>query len=139
MVEALSVVGAVIIRDGRVLACRRSADKPAAGLWEFPGGKVEPRESPQQALARELEEELGLVDVSVGRLICRETTSVPGSPAIDLACYLVHSEQTSNESSDHDAFHWCAVDELSELEWAEPDLPTVTRLVLDGLGEPEEQ
>ena len=54
------IVAAVIITDGRVLACERSAPPEVAGRWEFPGGKVEPGESDQQALARECAEELGV-------------------------------------------------------------------------------
>ena len=56
----LLVVGAAVVRDGRVLACRRTAPPAAAGRWEFPGGKVEPGESPDAALVRELHEELGV-------------------------------------------------------------------------------
>ena len=51
---------ALIDRDGRVLLARRPEGKPMAGLWEFPGGKIEPGETPETALVRELEEELGI-------------------------------------------------------------------------------
>jgi 8-oxo-dGTP diphosphatase len=56
----IDVVAAVIWRDGRFLAARRPEGKPQAGYWEFPGGKVEPGESLERALARELDEELGI-------------------------------------------------------------------------------
>ena len=59
------IVAAIIIIDGRVLACERSAPPEVAGRWEFPGGKVEPGETDEQALARECAEELG-VRVEVG-------------------------------------------------------------------------
>ena len=59
-VTVLEVVAAVIERDGLVLACRRRTDRSAGGLWEFPGGKVEPGERPEQTLIRELAEELGI-------------------------------------------------------------------------------
>jgi 8-oxo-dGTP diphosphatase len=60
-VRLLPVVAAALVRDdGRVLLARRPAGKPLAGLWEFPGGKVEPGETPENALARELHEELGI-------------------------------------------------------------------------------
>src|SRR5437879_11800898 len=51
---------ALVDRDGRVLIAQRPAGKPMAGLWEFPGGKVDPGETPEEALVRELQEELGI-------------------------------------------------------------------------------
>ena len=61
----LEVVAALMERDGRFLACRRAPEKARGGMWEFPGGKVEPGETRGQALARELCEELG-VQAEVG-------------------------------------------------------------------------
>ncbi|WP_152354028.1 NUDIX domain-containing protein [Brachybacterium subflavum] len=68
--SAIAVVGAIIVRDGLVFAARRSPERSAGGLWEFPGGKVEPGETPQEALVRELREELG-VRVEVGARAAR--------------------------------------------------------------------
>jgi 8-oxo-dGTP diphosphatase len=59
-VDRQVVVGAAIVRDGRLLAARRTAPASAAGRWEFPGGKVEPGERPEETLIRELAEELGI-------------------------------------------------------------------------------
>ena len=64
MGERQVVVGAAIVRDGRVLAARRTAPASAAGRWEFPGGKVEPGESDADSLVREIDEELG-VEITV--------------------------------------------------------------------------
>ena len=84
----IEVVAGVLTRpDGRVLTCRRAPDRPAAGQWEFPGGKVEPGELAAEALRRELHEELGL-DVVVGEPIDRSLTRV-GNVHIDLATYRV--------------------------------------------------
>ena len=54
------VVAGLLVRDGLVLICQRRPDQPMALQWEFPGGKIEQGESPEQALARELQEELGI-------------------------------------------------------------------------------
>lgn len=65
MPKQIDVVGAVFLRDGTVFAARRGPGKAMAGMWEFPGGKIESCESPEHALARELREEL-LIDAQVG-------------------------------------------------------------------------
>lgn len=69
----LQVVAAVIAREGAVLACRRNPERSFGGKWEFPGGKLEPGESPSDALAREIHEELG-VRVEVGEELTTNVT-----------------------------------------------------------------
>ena len=127
MSRSIEVVAAVITAGSQVLACRRSLAKSAGGRWEFPGGKVEPGESHEGALLREIYEELN-VTITVQGLIDRSTTHVDDID-IDLACYratLVDSLPTG--STDHDQLRWVAVSDLRKLEWAEPDLPAVSRL-----------
>ena len=118
------VVGAAIIRDGAVLAARRTAPVQAAGRWEFPGGKVEPGESPEEAVVREGGEELG----------CRiEVTDwLPGRALIGVrhelrvACgVLTRGEPTPNE---HDLIRWVGADELEDVDWLAPDRPFLTSL-----------
>jgi 8-oxo-dGTP diphosphatase len=126
-VRIIEVVGAVIEIDGRVLACRRAPGKSAAGYWEFPGGKVEHGESPNEALRRELREELS-VDSIVHDLVSRATTVV-GETGIDLACYRVEIVGTApTTSTDHDELRWVRPDKLADLAWAAPDLPSVEAL-----------
>ena len=66
----ITVVAALIVRDARLLVCQRRRDDSHGLQWEFPGGKIEPGESPAQALMRELREELG-IDATIGREIYR--------------------------------------------------------------------
>jgi 8-oxo-dGTP diphosphatase len=80
-----AVVAAVVRRGGRILVTRRPPGGPRGGLWEFPGGKVEPGESEPAALRRELAEELGC-DVAVGGLLFRHSHEYPDLH-VDLAFY----------------------------------------------------
>jgi 8-oxo-dGTP diphosphatase len=126
-VEPLRVVAAVIVREGCVLACRRNPDRSAGGKWEFPGGKVEHAEAPEEALVREIREELG-VDIEVGELIHRATTSTE-SADVDLSSYEARlTGIMPTRSTDHDRLRWMPVDQLSKLTWAPPDRPVVELL-----------
>ncbi len=125
----LPVVAAVVRRtDGAVFAARRSSDRPSGGLWEFPGGKVEPGEDPRAALVRELREELD-VEVQVGSLV--DVARVPlGDVLLELSCFearLVDGEPAG--STDHDAFAWVPLDRLSDLDWAPGDVPVIERML----------
>ncbi|MGO4594517.1 (deoxy)nucleoside triphosphate pyrophosphohydrolase [Leifsonia sp. 2TAF2] len=125
VVQPLLVVAAVIRDGARVLACRRAPGKDAAGRWEFPGGKVEPGETPEDALVREIGEELA-VRIHVGRLLDRTVTVRAEGRAIDLACYDGRLDGGAPVSStDHDELRWVPSGLLGELEWAEADLPMV--------------
>ncbi|MBN9155521.1 MAG: (deoxy)nucleoside triphosphate pyrophosphohydrolase [Microbacterium sp.] len=126
----LDVVAAVVSDGGRILACRRSPGRPAAGRWEFPGGKVEPGEAPEAALVREIREELGVDIVVVGRVSTADTT-VDGR-IIRLTCFrAVLSGPRPTASTDHDRLIWCRPAELPALDWAEPDLPAVRLLAAE--------
>ncbi len=82
------VAAALIVRDREVLIGQRRADQPMALLWEFPGGKIEPGESPQEALARELVEELG-IRAEVGPAVTRIRHNYRGGGAVDLQFFAV--------------------------------------------------
>ena len=113
------VVGAAIVHDGRVLAARRSAPPAFAGGWEFPGGKVEPGETPAGALARECREELG-VAVRVGDLL--GTADIrPGFELHVYAATLLGGEPQPLQ--DHDELRWLAATELDEVPWLPADRP----------------
>lgn len=130
--EPVRVVAAIIVQDGLVLACRRNPDRAAGGLWEFPGGKIEPGEAPRQALVREIREELG-VEITVGNLLSRSSTAVD-EIVIDLACYVARLvSDVPVASTDHDAMAWLQPSQLATYEWANPDRDLVRVLDRDGL------
>ena len=124
----MDVVAGVFTDGDLVLACRRHADREAGGYWEFPGGKLEPGEEPEAALARELAEELA-VEIEVGELLNRSTTVVDGT-TITLRCYFVRPlGPAPTSSTDHDLVSWVPREGLIWLPWAPPDRPTVRQLV----------
>jgi 8-oxo-dGTP diphosphatase len=123
-VERVGVVGAALLRDGRVLASRRTEPPRLAGLWEFPGGKVEPGESDVQALERELREELQ-VEAAVGERLGGDL--LIGDTAV-LRVYLCTLVRGEPALVDHDAHRWLAADELLDVPWIPVDLPLVEQL-----------
>lgn len=125
----IRVTGAVIVRDGAVMAAQRGAHKSQGGLWEFPGGKIEPGETPQEALARELREELSC-RVSVGT---RLTTTAHdyGTAVVELTTFFCTLEGTEPQLSEHQALAWLPPERLEELDWAPADMPAV-RLLIEG-------
>lgn len=126
--QTIEVVAAVLTRaDGKILICRRAVGRASAGMWEFPGGKVEEGEDARDALRRELREELA-IEGEIGDLITRDTTAV-GDLLIDLACYrtaLIGDEPL--RSTDHDEMRWTSPEHLNGLHWALPDLKAVAAL-----------
>jgi len=118
----IRVVGAAIIRAGRCFAARRGPQQRDGGKWEFPGGKVEAGESGEQALARELREELE-IDVEVGAFLGASELSQPR--ALRLELYRASLRGGEPRCSEHDASTWCDSDALRALDWAAADIPLV--------------
>ncbi|MFC3740986.1 (deoxy)nucleoside triphosphate pyrophosphohydrolase [Paractinoplanes deccanensis] len=120
------IVAAVIISDGRVLACERSAPPEVAGRWEFPGGKVEPGETEEQALARECVEELG-VRVEVGARVGPDVSLAHGRAVLRVFnARLLDGDMP--RALEHTSMRWLGVDELDSVHWLPADKPIVAEL-----------
>jgi 8-oxo-dGTP diphosphatase len=116
-------VGAAILRDGRVLAARRTTPE-AAGRWEFPGGKVEPGETPEIALVREIDEELGCRVEVTGWL----AGQVPVGASHTLAVAVARLVDGEPDPVEHDLVRWLAAEELDEVDWLDADRPFLAEL-----------
>lgn len=121
--NAIRVVAAVVERDGRLLLCRRPAGKRHAGLWEFPGGKLHPGETVEDAVRRELAEELGVEVLAVGERLL--AVPDPGSAfLVELYPVKISGEPQALE---HEALGWFKPEELADLDLAPSDRAFVTR------------
>ncbi len=116
-----TVVAAILRHNGRILICRRRADQPHALKWEFPGGKVEPGESPKAALARELREELG-IESDPGVEIMRYEFAYPGKQPILLIFLEVPGWRGAMENCIFDTILWERPEALSDYDFLEGDL-----------------
>lgn len=120
-----TVVCAVVIRDGRVLAARRARPAELAGLWEMPGGKLEPGEGESAAVARELREELG-VEVEVGEQFMPALDIGPGWELVPYAAVLTSGSPRPMEADPaHDDVRWLSADQLDQVPWLPGDAPLV--------------
>ncbi|GAB3692815.1 (deoxy)nucleoside triphosphate pyrophosphohydrolase [Corynebacterium nasicanis] len=127
MSQHIDVVGAVIVRNGHVFAVQRGPGKALPGMWEFPGGKIEEEESPQNALIRELQEEL-LCDVAVGDFITT-TAHEYSFGTVVLSTYFCQLVAGEPRLTEHAALRWLRPEELGTLDWAPADIPAVEIIV----------
>jgi 8-oxo-dGTP diphosphatase len=128
----LVVAVALIDGEGRILLQRRRLDGEHGGLWEFPGGKIEPGETPQAAALREIEEELA-VRLDPAALVPLTFASDADSPlpprkAYVILLYTCRSWQGEAECRDGEEIRWYAMDELAGLEMPPLDYPLAAAL-----------
>jgi len=124
----INVAAAIIENDeGQLLIARRKEEKLQAGLWEFPGGKIEKGETAEACLIRELLEEMNIVIEPYQFL--GEHTHDYGTVHISLIAYLARYVSGDIQLYDHDQYAWVARQELSRFELAAADLPFVKKLI----------
>lgn len=116
--KTIEVVAAVIVRDGHVFATQRGYGE-WQGWWEFPGGKMEPGESPQEALVREIREELD-AEISVGRLLETVEWDYPKFH-LTMHCFLCTLLSDSVHLNEHEAATWLTRDTLHSVKWLPAD------------------
>ena len=123
MMKHIHVACAIIEVEEKVLCTQRSESMSLPLKWEFPGGKLDEGESPEECLKRELHEELG-IEASVGQAFPTTTHHYPSFSVTlyPFICKIISGEIILHE---HSAMVWLPIEELHSLDWAEADLPVI--------------
>ena len=114
------VAAALIVRAGEILIGQRRSDQPMALQWEFPGGKIEPGESPEQALTRELAEELG-IQASIGAPVTRIRHNYRHGGAVDLQFFAVREFSGEINNQIYEQVRWVKLEDLIAYEFLPAD------------------
>jgi 8-oxo-dGTP diphosphatase len=122
----IAVTCAIIFSRDSVLCVQRGPTQDLPGKWEFPGGKIEPNESEEACLIREVREELGL-DIQLNKRLC-PVEHVYGSRKILLIPFTATILQGELVLTEHQAYKWLALKNLKTLDWAPADWPIVHQL-----------
>lgn len=127
--KQIEVVAAIVLRDDKILCVQRGENKYAyiSGKYEFPGGKIEPGESREAAVMRELEEELKMT-VEVQEAFMTVTHQYPDF-YITMHTFICTSRTPAVTLTEHVGYQWLSGSELSGLDWAEADLPIIEKLI----------
>ncbi|RYI26664.1 (deoxy)nucleoside triphosphate pyrophosphohydrolase [Bacillus infantis] len=126
MKKNIHVVGAVIFQDGKILCAQRGTVKSLPLLWEFPGGKIEEGEKPEDALIREIKEEMHCT-IEIGEQI-EHTVYEYDFGIVHLSTYYCKLVEGEIILTEHAAIKWLAPKELPSLEWAPADIPAIEKI-----------
>lgn len=127
MKKTVHVVGAIMENDkGEIFCAKRSATMALPNYWEFPGGKLEPEETKEEALAREIKEELGC-EIQVGQQV-EDTTYDYDSFIVRLETFKAKIIEGRPKLVEHADAKWLPKEKLHQLNWAPADIPAVKRL-----------
>lgn len=124
--KLIRVVGAAIVKDGKVLCAQRGSGKTLSGYWEFPGGKIEEGETTQQALQREIEEEL-LCEINVDKEVCT-SDYLYDFGHVELTTFLCHLIEGSPKLTEHARMVWVEPADMPQLNWAPVDHDAVEHI-----------
>ena len=123
--KTINVVAAIIMRDGRLFATQRGYGD-YKDWWEFPGGKIEPGETPEEALVREIREELH-AEIEIIRLVDTVEYDYPKFH-MAMSCYLCRLVSDEIELVEHEAARWLDLDEVWSVKWLPSDIEVIEDL-----------
>ena len=123
--KQIEVVAAIIHKDGRIFATQRGYGD-WKDWWEFPGGKMEAGETPEEALKREIREELS-TEIQLDKLFCTVEWDYPKFH-LTMHCYLCSLLTEALHLNEHDAARWLPKEELDSVQWLPADVQIIERL-----------
>ena len=126
MADFIKVTAAILFKDHKLLIAQRKARDKLPNKWEFPGGKVENNETPEECLKREIKEEFG-IDVSVGEFL-GESVYHYDHISIRLLAYRTFWNTGELKIREHQSIEWVTINQISEFDFAPADIPFVEKL-----------
>lgn len=123
----IKVVAAILQNDDKILIAKKKEGKPLAGFYEFPGGKVEERENPEDSLVRELMEEMS-IKVTVKDYVGKSIYDYGNGKVIELLGYTAEIIEGDIVLTDHDEYRWVTLEEVCNYNIAPADIPLISKI-----------
>ena len=123
--KQIEVVAAIILKEDKIFATQRGYGE-WKDWWEFPGGKIEAGETPEEALKREIQEELS-TEISVDKFLCTVEYDYPAFH-LTMHCYLCSLLTEALHLNEHEAAKWLTMEELNTVKWLPADMEVVEKM-----------
>ena len=125
--KIIKVVAAILQKEDKILIARKKQGKPLAGYFEFPGGKIEEGETPEESLIRELMEEMN-IKIAVKEYIGESIYDYGNDKVISLLGYTAEIIEGEIKLSDHDIYEWVTLEQINNYKIAPADIPLINKL-----------
>lgn len=123
----IKVVAAILEKENKILIAKKREGKPLSGLWEFPGGKIEEGETPEESLIRELMEEMN-IKVRVNEYVGESIYDYGDGKVISLKGFTAEIIEGDIKLTDHDEYKWVTLEEICNYRIAPADIPLISNI-----------